>query len=128
MDNPLALVIEDNGDISFIIARVLEAAGFETQIACSGDDALTRLSSIAPDVVILDLNLPRVEGAEVLRQIRADPRLSHTHVVVSTAHLHLPKHIEDMADSVLTKPIDLDQLGQMATRLAGASQIQAARA
>ena len=66
MGKPTALVIEDEYDISIIFARALRQAGYETSIVRSGDTALAWLSAEVPDLVILDLNLPRLPGTEIL--------------------------------------------------------------
>jgi DNA-binding response OmpR family regulator len=119
MAKPLALIIEDNRDISFVFSKVLESAGFETEIASAGDVAMERLSSITPDVVTLDLSLPRVSGEEILRYIRSDARMADTKVIVITAYGYLSDDFGADADLVLVKPINLTQLRDLATRLVG---------
>ncbi len=117
MSNPLALIVEDDYDLSNIFAQALQAAGFETQIFRTGDAALVRLSSTKPDVVVLDLHLPRVAGMDILRQIRADPRLAETRVIVATADDRQAEALQDEADLVLVKPISFSQLRDLAARL-----------
>jgi CheY-like chemotaxis protein len=70
---------------------------------------------VEPDVVILDLNLPRVSGIDILRQIRSDPRLVNTRVVVVTAHDEMVNDIQDQADLVLIKPVAFSQIRKLAT-------------
>jgi CheY-like chemotaxis protein len=65
MGKPVALVIEDEYDISIIFARALRQAGYETSIVRSGETALAWLAAEVPNLVILDLNLPRLPGTEV---------------------------------------------------------------
>jgi DNA-binding response OmpR family regulator len=117
MANPLALIIEDDYDLSDIFARALQAAGFETQIIRRGDTALARLASIAPDVVVLDLHLPYVSGVDILREMRADARLAETRVIVATADPRAAETLEDQANLVLLKPISFSQLRDLAGRL-----------
>lgn len=117
MNKPLALVVEDEYDISIIFAKALQSAGFETQIIRSGDAALLWLSSMTPDVVVLDLNLPRVPGTEILHAIRADPRLINTKVVVATAYPRLAESLRDEADCILAKPVSFGQLRDLVIRL-----------
>jgi CheY-like chemotaxis protein len=117
MSNPLALIIEDHHESATIFAEALKEAGFETETIFSGDEALARLAVVTPDVVLLDLNLPRVAGTEILHQIRADPRLAKTRVIVATAFPELAEGIQDEADLVLFKPVSFSQLRNLAARL-----------
>lgn len=114
---PLALIIEDDPDISFLFSRTLTSAGFETEIVSAGDVALERLSSVTPDVVTLDLHLPGTSGEKVLRYIRGEARMADTKVIVITAYRHLTDALDVEADLVLIKPIGLEQLRDLASRL-----------
>jgi DNA-binding response OmpR family regulator len=117
VSNPLALIVEDDRDLSDIFAQALRAAGFETQIARSGDTAVMWLSSTTPDVVVLDLHLPRVAGTEILGQIRSDPRLAETRIIIATADDRTAEILREEADLVLVKPISFSQLRDLAMRL-----------
>ena len=119
MDKPLALIVEDEFDISLVFSKALQAAGFETEIIASGDAALTWLSSSEPDIVILDLNLPRVTGPEILQYIRGDERLAKTPVVVATAYARLADSVRDQASHILFKPVSFAQLRDLSARLVG---------
>lgn len=119
MNKPLALIVEDEFDISIVFSRALQAAGFETEIIRSGDVALEWLSSSKPDIVILDLNLPRVTGPEILQYIRADERLAKTPVIIATAYARLAEGLRDQADQVLFKPVSFAQLRDLSARLVG---------
>jgi DNA-binding response OmpR family regulator len=117
VSNLLALVIEDEYDLSVVFGQAVEAAGFEIEIIRSGDRALERLSATVPDLVVLDLNLPRVPGTEILRQIRADARLAKTRVVVVTAFQNLARAVKDEANWTLLKPITFGQLRELAVAI-----------
>jgi DNA-binding response OmpR family regulator len=121
MSNPLAFIIEDHEDAATIFSEALKAADFETEIIRSGDAALKRLSETKPDMVILDLNLPQVSGADILAQIRSDSRLADACVIVATAHPQLADNVQGEADLVLLKPISFTQLRGLATRLSSAN-------
>lgn len=117
MSNLFALIIEDDQDLAIIFAMALQEAGFETQIVRTGDTALMWLSSSTPDVVILDLHLPRVSGEELLERIHADERLTESKVIIATADPQLGELLQDEADLVLLKPIGFSQLRDLAARL-----------
>jgi CheY-like chemotaxis protein len=113
-----ALIIEDNSDLAIIFSQALQAAGFATGIIQDGDQALARLAITTPDVVVLDLHMPRVSGAEILRRIRADARLVGTRVIIATADIRATDMLQDQADLVLIKPVSFTQLRDLAGRLA----------
>ncbi len=116
MTKPLALIVEDEYDLSFLLAQIVALAGYETEIIHSGDIALDRLSEIIPDLILLDLNLPKVLGTDVLRHIRSEQRLLEIHVIVVTAYKHLAEAVYEQADHVLNKPFEFDQLNHLITR------------
>jgi CheY-like chemotaxis protein len=120
MRDTLALVIEDHRDISALFCTVLEEAGFQTETIETGDDAVARLADVVPDVVILDLHLPGVQGDAILHQIRADKRMTETRVVVITAYSALARTLQDEADLVLIKPVSLNLLRRLVGRLRSA--------
>jgi DNA-binding response OmpR family regulator len=112
-----ALIVEDEIDLAIIFSKALQEAGFETQIVRAGDTALMWLTSTTPQIVILDLHLPRVSGEDILKQIRADERLTETKVIIATADPRLGEQLQDRADLVLLKPIGFSQLRDLAARL-----------
>ena len=117
MSTLFALVIEDNKDQADITAKALQAAGFTTKVILDGDDAVEQLNIVVPDLVVLDMHLPGVSGTGILLQIRADPRLAQTRVVIATVEPEMADLIRDKADVVLTKPIDFGQLYDLAVSL-----------
>ncbi|HIE39052.1 MAG TPA: response regulator [Anaerolineales bacterium] len=117
MDSPIALIVEDERDLADIFAMALRSAGFEVETVQSGNAALARLDEIAPDLVVLDLHLPGVGGATILRHIREDARLAATRVIVATADDRTAELLQDQADLVLIKPVSLNQLRDLSTRL-----------
>lgn len=117
MGKPLALIVEDSAEMALIFALALGEAGFETEIVGTGNAAQTRLVTAIPALVMLDLHLPGVDGADILRQIRADPRLVDTRVMLATADPHWATTLQDDADLVLVKPVGFFQLRDLAVRL-----------
>lgn len=116
MSKPLALVVEDEKDISVIFAKALHAAGFETEVAHSGDVAIEWLSSNTPDMVVLDLHMPRVAGTDVLQHIRSEPRLADVNVIIATAYPHMAESLHEAADWIFFKPVSFSQLRDLAAR------------
>src|SRR5512142_1354987 len=116
-DARLALIIEDDEDLSFIFAEALRAAGFEPEIIRDGQVALDRLPKANPGVIVLDLHLPHVAGTDILRRIRETEHLKHVRVVVTTADARLAEQTDRQADFVLIKPISFSLLRDLAVRL-----------
>jgi len=114
MSDLLALVVEDHVDSAIIFGEAVKRAGFDVETVRDGQAAIERLAAVEPDVVILDLNLPRVSGMDVLKQIRSDPRLVNTRVVIVTAHDEMVNDIQDQADLVLIKPVAFSQIRKLA--------------
>ncbi len=112
-----ALIVEDDADLSTIFAEALHAAGYETQVIRDGALAQRRMSEIAPQIIILDLHLPHVDGSTLLTQIRADAVLKGTIVIVTTADAIMGEVYRDIADIVLIKPISFVQLRDLSARL-----------
>ncbi|MCL4302351.1 MAG: response regulator [Anaerolineae bacterium] len=120
--NFLVLIIEDDPKLAAIFSAAFQQANYKTEIIQDGQLATQQLANTIPEVVILDLHLPFVSGADILTQIRADPRLAHTHVVVVTADLFRAEALRDQADAVLFKPVGFIRLQNLVAKLQ-ASQI-----
>jgi DNA-binding response OmpR family regulator len=117
MNKLLALIIEDELDLSEIYSKALQGGGFETETIHDGKAALSRLTGNPPDIVILDLHLPHVEGATILQHIRANESFKKTAVIVTTADERLAEEMNHGADLVLLKPVSIGQLRELANRL-----------
>lgn len=117
MTKPLALIIEDNEMLSSLFEEAFIEAGYETETALDGQVASTRLNEIVPSLILLDLHLPYVSGAELLKQIRADSRLDDTRIIVASADGTWSGFLDGDVDFVLNKPISYVQLRTLASRL-----------
>jgi DNA-binding response OmpR family regulator len=117
METRTALIVEDDAGVAEIYAEALRRAGFNTEVILSGRLAQERLRQIVPAVVLLDLRLPHVTGETLLADIRADRRLAHTRVIVTTGEARRAEALQGQADLVLVKPVSYDQLADLATRL-----------
>lgn len=104
---PLVLVVDDFKDGRDLVVETLEHAGFSTAEAADGPEALSKCRSLRPDLVLMDLSLPGLDGWEVTRRLRADAALRGLKVLALTAHAQvdaLERAREAGADGVITKP------------------------
>jgi CheY-like chemotaxis protein len=83
---PLILLVEDQSDLRRMYAQQLELSGFDVIEAGNGEDALTRTAADSPDVVLMDLSLPVLDGWEATRRLKTDERTAHIPIVALTAH------------------------------------------
>lgn len=104
-----ALVVEDEASVRRIIARLVELKGWVVVEATDGVDGIARFFLHRPDVVVLDLHMPEMDGAEMLRRLRAADALEGVRLVVVTAY---PKQVTDDlgVDAVVEKPFSIGDL------------------
>ena len=105
-------VVEDNPDNRLLLQAIL-GSRFEVQEFDNGVDALAAFADRAPDLVLLDISLPGMDGVEILTRIRADATLSRLPVIALTAHAMAgdrEKYLAHGFDDYLTKPIVDEQL------------------
>ena len=104
------LIVEDEQSISSFISMILTANGYDTIIVNTGEEALTMISSHCPDLIVLDLGLPDMDGLEVLRSVR---KWSSLPIVVVSARNHERDKVEALdlgANDYITKPFSLSVL------------------
>ncbi|MEO7198143.1 MAG: response regulator transcription factor [Solirubrobacterales bacterium] len=111
-DNPTGrvLVVEDDDDIADVLRRSLRQEGHEVRTAADGEDALRQASEFVPDLVILDLGLPRLDGVEVCRRLRA---AGDVPILILTARTDTDDRVEGLdagADDYLVKPFERAEL------------------
>jgi DNA-binding response OmpR family regulator len=107
---PRVLVIEDDVDIAGVLRRSLDKEGYEVRIAGDGESALDAAGLFEPDAVVLDLGLPKLDGVEVCRRLRADGDVP---ILILTARDAVDARVEGLdsgADDYLVKPFDRDEL------------------
>ena len=119
--NNLALIIEDDEDLATIFSEALKAADFSTEIIRDGEDAQKRLRQIVPNIIVLDMHLPHVDGSTLLAQIRDDDLNKKAIVIVATADALMGDLYREIADFVLIKPISFTQLRDLSIRLRSAN-------
>jgi CheY-like chemotaxis protein len=119
------LVVDDDDVIRHLIGINLELEGFEVDMAADGVEALERVAEARPDVVTLDVMMPRLDGLEVARRLRSDPRTAGVRVVLVSARAQLrdvQRGEELGVDEYVTKPFEPEQLIAVVRRLAGDSR------
>ena len=107
------LVVEDNEMNRDMLSRRLERKGFEVVVAVDGQAGVEMAASSTPDIILMDLSLPVIDGWEATRQIKADPATQSIPVIALTAHAMAgdeQKALEAGCDDYDTKPIDLSRL------------------
>jgi DNA-binding response OmpR family regulator len=111
---PRVLVVEDEQDIAALIKHALERSGDAlVDVVGSGDTALRAVADHAPDLVILDVNLPVLSGTEVCRVMRARPETAQTPIIMLTARTSEADRVAGLdlgADDYVTKPFSLREL------------------
>ena len=119
---PLALIIEDNEDQNLVFTNAMMQAGYETESISDGATAMKRLTEVVPDIVILDLHIPGINGGLLLREIRNDPRSRTVRVIVVSADAEFAASLQAQVDLVLLKPVGFTQLSLLASRFLAKSK------
>jgi DNA-binding response OmpR family regulator len=107
------LVVDDEPSIAKILRKQLEVAGFEVNVGIDGEDGLAKVREWKPELVLLDVMLPKLNGHEVCKTLKADPELKRIPVIMLTAKTQ--RQDQDLAqqqgaDGFLTKPFQLSEL------------------
>lgn len=101
------LIVDDDVDTLKLVGLIVQRQGYEVQVASSGAQALAMLQSEVPDLVLLDIMMPEMDGYEVARKMREDPRTAEVPIIMFTAKSQLDDKVagfEAGADDYLTKP------------------------
>jgi DNA-binding response OmpR family regulator len=117
---PRILIVDDEPNIVLSLEFLLRREGWEPAVAADGEAALAELERAVPDLVLLDVMLPRLNGLEVLRRIRADARWGAVRVIVLTAKsrdTEVTRGMELGADAYVTKPFSTRELVELIRRL-----------
>ncbi len=107
MTQATVLIVDDFEDNRTMYAEFLKFVGFDVLEASNGLEAIQKANSFAPDIVVMDLSLPLLDGWEATRRLKRDPRTSHIPVVVLTGHAlegHWQSAREAGCDGFLAKP------------------------
>jgi two-component system phosphate regulon response regulator PhoB len=105
------LVVEDDADVRQMLGTALLFEGFNVQVATNGAEGLSYLRRKVPDLILLDLVLPWVNGIEVLAALRTEPHTEHVPVIVVTGTATQPHDLHGLGPiDIVHKPFDPDQL------------------
>jgi len=107
------LIVEDDQDIAQLVARYLDKAGYTTEILASGREALRTIGARVPDLLVLDLMLPHVDGLEICRAVRTNEKTAAVPIIMLTARAEESDRIVGLelgADDYLSKPFSPNEL------------------
>ncbi|TXH06085.1 MAG: response regulator [Rhodocyclaceae bacterium] len=116
------LIVDDEPNIVISLEFLMKKEGFEVAIANDGEDALAKVDSFGPDLVLLDVMMPRKSGFEVCEALRADPAKSTLKIVMLTAKgrdTEVAKGLAIGADAYMTKPFSTKELLAMVKAMLG---------
>lgn len=120
---PKILLVEDNEMNRDMLSRRLQRRGYEVVIAIDGEQGVSMAKSEAPDLILMDMSLPLIDGWEATRALKTAPETKHIPVIALTAHAMSTdrvKALEAGCDDYDTKPIELVRLlGKMEALLGG---------
>jgi two-component system, chemotaxis family, chemotaxis protein CheY len=116
---PRVLVVDDDGAVRSIVAETLRGEGYQVDEANNGAAALEQLQAVAPDVILLDIVMPVIDGYEFLERLRQEGGIADIPIVLVSATHALPDAAHNLGvRAVLTKPFDMGILVAIVDRLA----------
>lgn len=107
------LVVEDNLDNYELVRAILEIAGYDTFLAVNGRDGVNAARKQKPDLILMDMSLPEMDGWNATKHIRADPESAHIPMIALTVHtlpIERKRALDAGVDAYLPKPYDAGQL------------------
>lgn len=114
------LVVEDTEDNRFMMRRLLEMSSYQVVEAVNGEEAVRIAATEHPDIILMDLSLPLVDGLGATRRIRALPDFNNVPIIAVSAHDTADFHNEALSagcNAYITKPIDFTELEDLVVRL-----------
>ena len=124
-----ALVVDDDGDILEVVRACLERSGrWEVLMARSGREGLAAAAAAQPDVILLDVRMPDMDGPTTFRHLKGNPATAHVPIILLTATVHLtdPRSMADFGvTAVITKPFDALRLASQVEEALGCTSTAA---
>jgi diguanylate cyclase (GGDEF)-like protein len=127
-DHSRILIVDDNQDSLEILRARLESWGYRTQTASDGEEALAKIDVSPPDLILLDIMMPRMDGMEVARRVKGNPSLPFIPIIMETALATTESKVEGLdsgADDYITKPIDFAELKARVNSMLRIKRLQA---
>jgi len=118
--SPLVLVVEDHDDTREMLQLLLGVFGCRVVAAANGNEGMRLAEEILPDLILMDMKMPRLDGLAVTRMIRSHPTLKHVPIVAVTGIATPQFHIEALSagcNHCLDKPIDFERLEKLVKAL-----------
>ena len=112
-EQPVVLVVDDELVVRSVLQRALTSFGYRVRLATGGAEAISALDREVPDIVVLDVSMPEVDGLQVLAHMRADPLIEYLPCLLLTGRDTIRDKVEGFgqgADDYVTKPFDLIEL------------------
>ncbi len=119
------LIVDDEPNIVISLEFLLQREGYQVAVAVDGEDALTKLAAFAPQLILLDVMMPKKNGFEVCQEIRQNPAWNHVKIVMLTAKgrdTEIQKGLAIGADAYMTKPFATRELLDRIRQLLGPGQ------
>lgn len=116
------LYVEDNSDNRILVRRVLEAEGYQIAEAGNAEDAMQKIQSVRPNLILMDINMPDVDGYALTARIKTTPGFASVPIIAVTANVmrgDRERSLEAGCDGYIQKPIDIDILSQQIERFLG---------
>ena len=113
LGSPTILYVEDNADNRHLIQRILDASGFNVVFAENALEALTRADNEPVDLILMDINLPDMDGYSLATIMRRMPKMAQVPILAMTANVmkgDRERSLEAGCDGYIQKPVDVDQL------------------
>ncbi len=107
------LVVDDNVDSRKLVVKILKNRGLQLYEAVDGEDALEKVSQTKPDLILMDISLPKLDGYEVTRRLKKDMNYSSIPIIALTAHAmkgDMEKALAAGCDDYISKPINIRTL------------------
>jgi two-component system cell cycle response regulator DivK len=107
------LVVDDNEDGRELVVKILKNRGYQMIEAVDGEEALEKASAECPDLILLDISIPKLDGYEVTRRLKSQVKFKDTPIIALTAHAmkgDREKALEAGCDGYISKPIDIHEL------------------
>jgi CheY-like chemotaxis protein len=122
----VALVVDDSMLIRHTVCRFLEERGFAVESATNGQEALEVLKRVQPDIIITDMQMPKMSGSELITAVKSNPALASIPVVIVAGKQSGFEHTETRADFTIFKDIDIED--QLSKALKAVLGVKAAKA